>query len=64
MRAIGLMSGTSCDGVDAVLLELRDVDVPHEPIVLGHVHQPFPVDLQAELRNPAALSLPRLAELH
>ncbi len=64
MRAIGLMSGTSCDGVDAVLLELRDVDVPHEPAVVGHVHRAFPADLQAELRNPTALSLRRLAELH
>jgi anhydro-N-acetylmuramic acid kinase len=64
MRAIGLMSGTSCDGVDAVLLELRDVDVPHEPVVLGHAHHGFPTDLQAELRDPMAHSLERLAELH
>jgi anhydro-N-acetylmuramic acid kinase len=64
MRAIGLMSGTSCDGVDAVLLDLRAVDVPHEPAVLGHVHHPFPAGLQAELRDPTALSVRRLAELH
>ena len=64
MRALGLMSGTSCDGVDAVLLELRDVDVPHEPTVLGHIHYPFPPALQAELRDPTGLSLSRLAELH
>ena len=64
MRAVGLMSGTSCDGVDAVLLELQGIDVPHEPAVLGHVHHAFPAGLQAELRDPTALSLPRLAELH
>ena len=64
MRAVGLMSGTSCDGVDAVLLDLHDVDVPHEPVVLGHVHHAFPAALQAELREPTMLSLPRLAELH
>ena len=41
---IGIMSGTSLDGVDAVLADL-DGGVT----VLGHVHRPFANDLRAEL---------------
>jgi anhydro-N-acetylmuramic acid kinase len=41
---IGLMSGTSLDGVDGVL-----ADVAAIPILLAHVHQPFEIALRAEL---------------
>lgn len=64
VRAIGLMSGTSCDGVDALLIELTNVDERHEPRVLGHSHVPFPAQLRAELRDPTELTLRRVAELH
>ena len=64
MLAIGIMSGTSGDGVDAVLLELDSVHVRHEPRVLDLVHVPFEPELQAELTNPTTLSLARLSELH
>jgi anhydro-N-acetylmuramic acid kinase len=63
MRAIGLMSGTSCDGVDAILLELEHVDRRHAPRVLGHVHHPFPDALQEQLRTPEALRMPEISEL-
>ena len=63
MRAIGLMSGTSCDGVDAILLELEHVDRRHAPRVLGHVHHPFPDALQEQLRTPEALRIPEISEL-
>lgn len=62
--AVGIMSGTSGDGVDAVLLELASLDQRHEPRVLDLVHLPFEPALQAELTNPCALSLGRLSELH
>lgn len=63
MRTIGLMSGTSCDGVDALLLELEHVDRRHAPRVLGHVYHPFPEGLQAQLRAPEALRMPEISEL-
>lgn len=42
---IGLMSGTSLDGVDGVLAEIGDSDLQ----VLQHVYQPFPAELRREL---------------
>ncbi|HEY0953450.1 MAG TPA: anhydro-N-acetylmuramic acid kinase [Roseateles sp.] len=50
---IGLMSGTSLDGVDAVLFD--------GGAVLGHVHAPFPAALRDEL---LALNAPGPNELH
>ncbi|MBW8847949.1 MAG: anhydro-N-acetylmuramic acid kinase [Burkholderiales bacterium] len=52
---IGLMSGTSLDGVDGVLL---DADAM---VVAGHVHAPFPHALRDEL---LALNTPGDNELH
>lgn len=63
MRAIGLMSGTSCDGVDALLLELEDPDRRHVPRVLGHVHHPFDDALQEQLRAPERLRVPEISAL-
>jgi anhydro-N-acetylmuramic acid kinase len=42
---IGLMSGTSLDGVDGVLVEFEE----EYPRVLKHVHTPFPPAFSAEL---------------
>ncbi len=46
-RTIGLMSGTSLDGVDGVLVAWSGSG--HAPQVLAHVHQPFDAALAAEL---------------
>lgn len=61
---IGLMSGTSCDGVDAAALALRSPDTPHTPKVLGHVHLPFEAPLQHRLLQPERLSVRDISRLH
>lgn len=45
---IGLMSGTSLDGVDAVLADLSP-DAPRACRVAGHTSLPMPAPLRAEL---------------
>lgn len=64
MKSIGLMSGTSCDGVDAVLLEVQTPDEPSPCTVLEHNFVPFPDALQNELSDPTKLTVQRIAELH
>ena len=54
---IGLMSGTSLDGVDAVLVDFGGT----QPRVLGHCSAPMPYALRAEL---LALNSPTDNELH
>jgi anhydro-N-acetylmuramic acid kinase len=64
MLAIGIMSGTSADGVDAILLALESVHERHEPQVLDHAFVAFESDLQAELSDPSTMTLARLSELN
>lgn len=56
---IGLMSGTSLDGVDAVLARFPQDNGSMQ--VLAHCHQPFPADLRCDL---LALNSPSHNELH
>lgn len=53
---IGLMSGTSLDGVDAALVDLRS-----RPLMLGTVFVPYPRALKTDL---LALQAPSRDELH
>jgi anhydro-N-acetylmuramic acid kinase len=46
---IGLMSGTSLDGVDGVLARFPEDPSRHEMAVLAHAHRPFPTELREEL---------------
>jgi anhydro-N-acetylmuramic acid kinase len=63
--AIGLMSGTSLDGVDAALVRL---DGPTHASLLSFVTRPYSAEERAEIRSaldPAgALGAPALARLH
>ena len=58
---IGLMSGTSLDGVDAVLADVSPEDDGSRLRVAGHAHRPYPAALRAEL---LALNAPGENELH
>lgn len=64
MFAIGIMSGTSCDGVDALLLELPGADVRCAPVLLGSAFIPYSDALRAELQRPGALITARISELN
>ena len=58
---IGLMSGTSLDGVDGVLVDFGPAASPQPLRVLAHVAQPFDANFRAEL---LALNSPGTDELH
>lgn len=60
-RFIGLMSGTSLDGVDGVLVDFGATDDRLCTTVLAHVHQPFSAAFARELLS---LNTPGLDELH
>ena len=51
MRCLGLMSGTSADGVDAVLADFRGS--PNQPQwdLIRHVHHPYPEVLRQRVVN-------------
>jgi anhydro-N-acetylmuramic acid kinase len=64
----GLMSGTSVDGVSAVLLEVSDTDVATDRFQIRaatHTEYPAPLAarLQAAIANPQACHLDELGEL-
>ena len=64
MIAIGVMSGTSADGIDAVMLDLASVSRRHAPRVIGHAHRAYPAAVRDDLLRPGALGTRRIAELH
>ncbi len=49
MRVLGLMSGTSADGVDAVLVSLKGRPARPRWRILASAHTPYPADLRERL---------------
>jgi anhydro-N-acetylmuramic acid kinase len=62
--AIGVMSGTSADGIDAVAIDLQSAARRHTPRVIGHVHRAYPAKVRDDLLRHGDLTTKRLAELH
>ncbi len=58
MRVIGLMSGTSADGVDAALVEWPAGEAPRPFELVAFRRDPFPESLQARIHALAAGRLP------
>ncbi|MDP6779213.1 MAG: anhydro-N-acetylmuramic acid kinase [Candidatus Latescibacteria bacterium] len=66
-RIIGLMSGTSVDGIDAALVEVSGDGSRSEVRLLGFGFTPFPEDLRQEilgLSDPATGSVDRVCRMH
>ncbi len=58
MRVIGLMSGTSADGVDAALVEWPEGTAPRPFALVAFRQDPFPESLQRRIHALAAGRLP------
>lgn len=67
MIVLGLMSGTSADGIDAAVVRLEGTPPSLTWEVLGHSHRSLPPELRAELFagfNPDSSSVDRLCRLN
>lgn len=67
LNVLGLMSGTSCDGVDAVLVRLERVRGGLEWTVLHRLSTPYPESLRERLLEalkPETSDVARLTQLH
>jgi anhydro-N-acetylmuramic acid kinase len=63
-RIVGLISGTSCDAIEAVVLEVSGVSETTRAKLLSHVSQPLDGTLQRRLRDLAARPGAEVCELH
>ena len=66
-KIIGLMSGTSVDGIDAALVEVCGDGTRSETQLLGFGFTPFPEDLRREileLNDPATGRVDRICRMH
>ncbi len=67
MRIIGLMSGTSHDGVDAAIVEISDVgdsDLDIEVSVRRHLHMPYDNSLRDSIRKAFSGNVEHICNLN
>ena len=67
MRVIGMMSGTSGDGIDAAVVDFAGQPPALQWKLLKHIHLPFSAELQAEIFacfNPQTSGVDRLCALN
>ncbi len=67
MKVIGMMSGTSGDGIDAVVVDLNGQPPALQWKLLKHIHLPFAPELQAEIFacfNPQTSGVDKLCALN
>ncbi|MFK0733505.1 MAG: anhydro-N-acetylmuramic acid kinase [Gloeotrichia echinulata IR180] len=65
-RVIGLISGTSVDGIDAALVEISGTDVDLKVELVAGATYPYPIDLRAKILTVfagAAISMAELAQI-
>jgi anhydro-N-acetylmuramic acid kinase len=58
MRVVGLMSGTSADGIDAALVEWPDGPAPRPFRLLAYREEPLPAELRDRIHRLAAGRVP------
>ncbi|MEC4806226.1 MAG: anhydro-N-acetylmuramic acid kinase [Jaaginema sp. PMC 1079.18] len=66
MKVIGLISGTSVDGIDAALVDISGQDLAIEVQLLAQTTYPYPEDLRSRIlavAGGAAISLEAMAQL-
>jgi anhydro-N-acetylmuramic acid kinase len=64
---LGMMSGTSADGIDTALVEISGAPPQLKIRLAGHCHQPFPAPVQQEILRAAEqkpLTARELSQLH
>ncbi len=67
MRVLGMMSGTSADGIDAALVQISGAPPGLSAQLEGHFHVPFPAYLRERilrLANGAATTAAEISELN
>jgi anhydro-N-acetylmuramic acid kinase len=67
MIVMGLMSGTSADGVDAVLVKILGAPPTLQWTILGHTHVAYPPELRSEIFacfRPETSGVDRLCQLN
>ena len=67
MRVLGMMSGTSADGIDAALVRISGAPPALIAILEGHHHVPFPAYMREgilRLANGAATTTAEISELN